>query len=53
VLTINIKAGWKNGTRITFPKEGDIYPGRVPADITFIIKDKPHPKFRRDGSDIR
>uniref|UniRef100_A0A914IFE9 J domain-containing protein n=1 Tax=Globodera rostochiensis TaxID=31243 RepID=A0A914IFE9_GLORO len=53
VLTINVKPGWKSGTRITFPKEGDMYPNRVPADITFVIKDKPHSKFRRDGSDIR
>jgi DnaJ-class molecular chaperone len=53
VLTINIKPGWNNGTRITFPEEGDVYPGRVPADIAFIIKDKPHPKFTRDGADIR
>lgn len=53
VLTINVKPGWKNNTRITFPREGDVYPNRVPADITFVIKDKPHPKFKRDGADIR
>jgi DnaJ-class molecular chaperone len=53
VLTINIKPGWKDGTTITFPEEGDIYPDRVPADIAFIIKDKPHPTFTRDGSNIR
>lgn len=28
-------------------------PGRVPADIAFVIKDKPHTKFKREGSDIR
>lgn len=38
VLTINIKPGWKSGTKITFPKEGDQHPGRVPADIVFVIK---------------
>lgn len=53
VLTINIKPGWKSGTKVTFPKEGDQMPGRVPADIAFVIKDKPHPKFRREGSDLR
>lgn len=53
VLTINIKPGWKSGTKITFPKEGDQVPGRVPADIAFVIKDKIHPKFKREGSDIR
>uniref|UniRef100_A0A7E4V1W5 DnaJ homolog dnj-20 n=1 Tax=Panagrellus redivivus TaxID=6233 RepID=A0A7E4V1W5_PANRE len=53
VLSINIKPGWKSGTKITFPKEGDQLPGRVPADIAFVIKDKPHPKFKREGSDLR
>ncbi|GMS83614.1 hypothetical protein PENTCL1PPCAC_5789, partial [Pristionchus entomophagus] len=53
VLTINVKPGWKSGTKITFPKEGDQHPGRVPADIVFVIKDKPHPKFKREGIDIR
>ncbi|VDN03215.1 unnamed protein product [Thelazia callipaeda] len=53
VLTINIKPGWKSGTKITFPKEGDQHPGRVPADIVFVIKDKSHPKFKREGADIR
>jgi len=53
VLTIVIKPGWKSGTKVTFPKEGDQIPGRVPADISFIIKDKSHPKFRREGSDLR
>ncbi|CAD5212641.1 unnamed protein product [Bursaphelenchus okinawaensis] len=53
VLTLTIKPGWKAGTKVTFPKEGDQYPSRVPADIAFVIKDKPHPKFKRDGADIR
>ncbi|CAF3587916.1 unnamed protein product [Rotaria sp. Silwood1] len=52
VLTIDIKPGWKQGTKITFPREGDQSPTSIPADIIFIIKDKPHPTFRRDGSDI-
>ena len=53
ILTIDIKAGWKAGTKITFPKEGDQTPNNVPADIIFVIKDKPHPMFTRDGSDIK
>ncbi|KAI6172255.1 J domain-containing protein [Aphelenchoides besseyi] len=52
VLTVTIKPGWKSGTKITFPKEGDQYPGHVAADIAFVIKDKPHPKFKRDGANI-
>jgi DnaJ-class molecular chaperone len=52
VLTIDIKPGWKQGTKITFPREGDQSPTTIPADIIFIIKDKPHPTFKRDGSDL-
>ncbi|XP_031825470.1 dnaJ protein homolog 1 [Nomia melanderi] len=53
VLTINVKPGWKAGTKITFQKEGDQGCGKVPADIVFIIRDKPHSLFRREGSDLR
>uniref|UniRef100_A0A1A8ER16 DnaJ (Hsp40) homolog, subfamily B, member 1a n=1 Tax=Nothobranchius korthausae TaxID=1143690 RepID=A0A1A8ER16_9TELE len=52
ILTINIKRGWKEGTKITFPKEGDETPTNIPADVVFVVKDKPHPVFRREGSDI-
>ncbi|CAG0915887.1 unnamed protein product [Notodromas monacha] len=53
VLTISIKPGWKAGTKITFQNEGDQAPHKIPADIVFIIRDKPHPVFHREGSDIR
>lgn len=52
ILTIEVKRGWKEGTKITFPKEGDQTPNNIPADIVFVLKDKPHSIFRRDGSDI-
>ena len=50
ILTVNVKPGWKAGTKITFPKEGDRKPGIVPADVVFIVKDKRHAKFSRDSS---
>lgn len=53
VLTINVKPGWKSGTKITFQKEGDQATHKIPADIVFIIRDKPHPHFKREGSDLR
>ncbi|XP_006631828.1 dnaJ homolog subfamily B member 1 [Lepisosteus oculatus] len=52
ILTVEIKRGWKEGTKITFPKEGDETPTNIPADIVFVVKDKPHPVFKREGSDI-
>lgn len=53
MLTVNVKPGWKAGTKVTFPKEGDQDTGNVPADIVFVIRDKPHRIFKREGSDIR
>ncbi|XP_060065464.1 dnaJ homolog subfamily B member 13-like [Ylistrum balloti] len=52
ILTITVKKGWKPGTKITFPEEGDQGPNNVPADIVFIVKDKPHPRFRRSGVNL-
>ncbi|KAK7478916.1 hypothetical protein BaRGS_00029897 [Batillaria attramentaria] len=52
ILTITVKKGWKPGTKITFPKEGDQGPNNVPADIVFIVKDKPHPRFKREGLNL-
>ena len=49
VVEICVKPGWKAGTRITFPREGDRNPGSIPADITFIVTDKPHALFSRDS----
>nr|AAP31270.1 DNAJ-1 [Drosophila orena] len=53
VLSITVKPGWKAGTKITFPKEGDAAPNKIPADIIFIIRDKPHSLFKREGIDLK
>ena len=52
VLTVTIKPGWKAGTKITFSREGDKIPGKIPADIAFVIRDKAHSVFSRDGTNI-
>jgi len=52
VLQINVKPGWKAGTKVTFAKEGDRIPGKIPADIAFVIRDKPHPTFTREESNL-
>lgn len=52
ILTIDIKPGWKKGTKITFPEKGNEQPGVIPADIVFVIDEKPHPVFKRDGNDL-
>ncbi|KAG2259383.1 hypothetical protein Bca52824_078677 [Brassica carinata] len=52
ILTIDVKPGWKKGTRITFPEKGNEQPGVTPADLVFIIDEKPHPVFTREGNDL-
>lgn len=49
ILSIDIKPGWKAGTKITFAQHGDQKPGIIPADIIFVIADKPHQYFKRDA----
>ncbi|KAI3993462.1 hypothetical protein MKX01_002475 [Papaver californicum] len=52
ILTIEIKPGWKKGTKITFPEKGNEQRGLIPADLVFIIDEKPHGVFRREGNDL-
>ncbi|KAJ7949981.1 DnaJ subfamily B member like [Quillaja saponaria] len=52
ILTIEIKPGWKKGTKITFPEKGNEQRGVIPADLVFIIDEKPHSVFKRDGNDL-
>ncbi|MCD9641239.1 hypothetical protein HAX54_027328 [Datura stramonium] len=52
ILTINIKPGWKKGTKITFQEKGNEQPGVIPADLVFIVDEKPHRVFSRDGNDL-
>ncbi|XAR50835.1 hypothetical protein NMG60_11005284 [Bertholletia excelsa] len=52
ILTIEIKPGWKKGTKITFPEKGNEQRGVIPADLVFIIDEKPHSTFKREGNDL-
>ncbi|XP_016125008.1 dnaJ homolog subfamily B member 13 [Sinocyclocheilus grahami] len=52
ILTFTVKAGWNEGTRITFPKEGDQGPNNIPADIVFVIRQKHHSRFVRQNDDL-
>lgn len=52
VFDVEVKKGWKEGTRITFPNEGHQMLGHAPNDLAFVIKEKKHAHFRRDGSHI-
>ncbi|GMH06999.1 hypothetical protein Nepgr_008839 [Nepenthes gracilis] len=52
VLTIEVKPGWKKGTKITFPDKGNEQLNQLPADLVFVIDEKEHIVYKRDGNDL-
>lgn len=52
ILTIEIKPGWKKGTKITFLEKGNEQRRIIPSDLVFIVDEKPHSVFKRDGNDL-
>lgn len=52
VLEIQVLPGWKSGTKIRFPHAGNEQPNGESQDLVFIIEEKPHPVFTRDGDDL-
>ncbi|XP_010254209.1 PREDICTED: dnaJ homolog subfamily B member 1-like isoform X1 [Nelumbo nucifera] len=52
ILTIDVKPGWKKGTKITFPDKGNEQVSQLPADLVFVIDEKPHNVYKRDGNDL-
>ncbi|CAL5321415.1 unnamed protein product [Camellia sinensis] len=52
ILTIDVKPGWKKGTKITFPDKGNEQPNQLPADLVFVIDEKPHSIYTRDSNDL-
>lgn len=51
-VTIRVKPEWGRGTKITFEGKGDERPGYLPADVIFVIEEKKHPMFKREGDDL-
>jgi len=52
VLEVTVKPGWKAGTKIRFPNAGDeLIPGQAQT-IVFVVEEKPHSIFKRDGDDL-
>ncbi|CAM9336928.1 unnamed protein product [Chrysoparadoxa australica] len=46
VYEVNVKPGWKEGTRVTFPPKDGI------GSVRFVIKEKPHKYLKRIGDDL-
>lgn len=52
VMTVEVQAGWREGTKITFTCEGDEAPDVNTGDVVFVLKEKPHPRFVRAKNDL-
>lgn len=53
IFTVNIKRGWKSGTKITFHNSGDKLNSGPAQDIVFVIRETPHHIFQRAGDDLK
>ncbi|CAH6719978.1 protein Sis1p [[Candida] jaroonii] len=54
VLEVGVRPGWKAGTKITFKNEGDWQSEcQARQTIQFVLEEKPHPVFTRDGNDLK
>jgi DnaJ family protein B protein 4 len=52
VLEIAVQPGWKEGTKIRFPRAGNETSNGSSPDLVFVVEDKPHPRFTRSGHDL-
>jgi DnaJ-class molecular chaperone len=49
-LTVEIRPGYRSGTKITFPGEGDEEADVAAADICVTLQEAPHERFTRLGA---
>jgi len=49
VIHLDIEKGLMEGKKIILRGEASEAPGATPGDVVFIVKEEPHPIFKRDG----
>ncbi|EFP88310.1 uncharacterized protein PGTG_14394 [Puccinia graminis f. sp. tritici CRL 75-36-700-3] len=52
VRKVDIKPGWKDGTKIRFEGLGDEDEDGRAGALVFVVAQKPDPKFKREGDDL-
>merc|ERR1711976_431543 len=52
LFQVDVKKGWKDGTKVGYPQEANEEVGKLNGDIVFIIKSKPHKHFVRDAENL-
>ena len=52
VVTLHIDPQTAIGSKIPARREGDLHWGKIPADIIFVVRDKPHQIFERSAQNV-
>jgi len=52
ILEITVLPGWKSGTKVRFPRAGNETASGDAQDLVFVVEEKPHSRFVREGSDL-
>merc|ERR1712146_62460 len=52
ILELEVRPGWKAGTKVTFDGEGDEISQGQAQDLVFFIQEKKHSRFIREGSNL-
>jgi len=52
ILQVHVDKGMKHGQRIVFAGEADEFPDAEAGDIIFVVSEKKHELFRRNGNDL-
>ena len=52
VLDVHISPGYKSGTKIRFPRAGNETSSGEGQDLVFVVEEKPHEFFAREGNDL-
>ena len=51
-ISLDVKPGWKGGTKLTFDRKGHESATGETADLVVVIKERPHTFLKREGDDL-
>lgn len=52
ILEVRINPGMNNDQKIVFKEESHQSPGIIPGDVLVVLKEKPHPRFKREKENL-
>lgn len=53
ILEVDVKPGWKAGTKVRYAGKGNELPSGASQDVVFIIEEKSHDRYTRDGDNLK